>query len=357
MSLSQKLEKALTEIREISRIEGAVYTGEGKLLASTFQILEDLDKKVCQFFALDADMLTREGFHFFRVPATQTEEDYVLVVKALVEESHMVGRLAVCQFRNLIEAEGWRTNKSSFLRQVLCENIGEETLHDQAKKMRIPDSEWVVYVIRAARKRDPACIETLRNLCLNREQDFVIEMEEQGIVLVKDAQEMEHLEELESLAKMISDNVQSEAMQQISIGYGRKAKSLLELPRSYREAQMALEVGKIFYGQNSIFSFDRLGIGRLIYRMPEDLCEKFVEEIFAGKEKLLNEEDFFAAQRFFDNNLNISETARQMYLHRNTLVYRLERIEKAVGLDVRKFEDAIKFKVACMVRDYLNYKK
>lgn len=284
------------------------------------------------------------------------EEDYVLAIRALVEESYMVGRLAVCQIRNLIETEAWRVNKNSFLQQVLFGNVEEEELCDRAKKLHIFDSEWVVYVIRTRKKRDPACMETLRNLFSDREKDFVIEMGEQGIALIKDVRELKNLEELEDLAKTISDNVQSEAMQQISIGYGRKVRSLLKLQRSYREAQMALEIGKIFYGQNSILSFDRLGIGRLIYRMPRDLCEKFVEEIFAGKESLLSEEDLSAARKFFDNDLNISETARQMYIHRNTLVYRLERIEKIVGLDVRKFEDAMKFKMACMVRDYLNYR-
>lgn len=357
MLRNQKLKKALTEIKEISRIDSAVYTGEGELIASTFQAEASLGEKSRHFAEVSADALTMEGFHFLRIPLSQMEEEYVLVVRAAVEESYMVGRLAVCQIRNLIEAEAQRVNKSSFLQQVLYGNVREDELYDRAKKMHIPVSEWVVYVIKTAGKRDPACVETLRNLISDREKDFLIETDEQMLVLIKDVKQIEQTEELEGLAKMISDNIQAEAMQQVSIGYGKKAESFSEITRSYQEALMALEIGKIFYGQSSILSFDRLGIGRLVYQIPEELCEKFVEEVFGGRGDTLDEEDLITVQRFFDNNLNISETARQMYIHRNTLVYRLERMEKAVGLDVRKFDDAMKFKMALMVRANLDYRE
>lgn len=357
MLRNQRLKNALKEIKEISRIDSAVYTGEGELTASTFQAEKGLGEKVRQFSEVSADALTMDGFHFLRIPLSPMEEEYVLVVRAAVEEAYMVGRLAVCQLRNLIEAEAQRVNKSSFLQQVLYGNVREDELHDRAKKMHIPVSEWVVYVIKTTGKKDPACVETLRNLFSDRDKDFLIETDEQVIVLIKDVKEMEEPEAPENLAKMISDNVQAEAMQQVSIGYGRRAESFSEITRSYQEALMALEIGKIFHGQSSILSFDRLGIGRLVYQIPEELCEKFVEEVFGGREDSLDEEDLLTVQRFFDNNLNISETARQMYVHRNTLVYRLERIEKIVGLDVRKFEDAMKFKMALMVRANLDYQK
>lgn len=357
MLRNQKLKKALTEIKEISRIDSALYTGEGELTASTFQTEETLGEKVCQFTRVSAEALTMDGFHFLRIPLMQVEEEYVLVVRAAVEEAYMVGRLAVCQIRNLIESEAQRVNKSSFMQQVLYGNVGEDELYDRAKRMNIPMSEWVVYVVKTAGKREPACVETLRNLFSDREKDFLIETDEQMMVLIKDVKKIGEPEEIKNLAKMISDNIQAEAMQQISIGYGRRAERLSDITRSYQEALMALEIGKIFYGQSSILSFDRLGIGRLVYQIPEELCEKFVEEVFGGREDFLDEEDLLTVQRFFDNNLNISETARQMYVHRNTLVYRLERIEKAVGLDVRKFEDAMKFKMALMVRANLDYRE
>ncbi len=353
MTQNQKLAKALKEIKEISRIDSAIFTGEGEVAAATFEPQEGLGKKVRQFAEVCAEALTMDGFHFLRIPLSQTEEEYVLLVRAAVEESYMVGRLAVCQIRNLLEAESQRVNKSSFLQQVLYGNISGDELYGRAKRLHISQSEWVVYVIRTVGKKDMATVETLKNLFSDGEKDFLIEIDEQSIALIKDVKELDEPDELEALARMISDNVQAEAMQQVSIGYGKKAQSLTEITRSYQEALLALEIGKIFYGQDSILAFDRLGIGKLVFQMPEELCRDFVKEVFDGREELLDEEDVKTIRRFFDNDLNISETARQMYVHRNTLVYRLERIEKAVGLDVRKFDDAMKFRLALMCKERL----
>ncbi|MGN0291325.1 MAG: PucR family transcriptional regulator [Lachnospiraceae bacterium] len=355
MLLKQRLKKALTEIKEISRIDSAVYTDKGEVLAATFQETEQFSERICQFVTAGADALTVEGFHFFKISIVQ-EENYVLLVRAAVEEAYMIGKLAVCQVRNLIEADAQRMNKSSFMKQVLYGDIREEELYAHAKKLKIADSEWIVYLIKTYGKKEMACIETVRNLFSDKEKDFLIDADEKTLILIKDAKGIEQ-EEAENIARTILDNVQAEAMQQISVSYGKRAEQLAEITRSYEEAVMAMEIGKIFYGQSSILSFDSLGIGRLVYQIPKELGERFVQEVFGGKEDALDEEDLTTVQRFFDNNLNISETARQMYVHRNTLVYRLERIEKVVGLDVRKFDDAMKFKMALMVRANLDYQR
>jgi carbohydrate diacid regulator len=85
------------------------------------------------------------------------------------------------------------------------------------------------------------------------------------------------------------------------------------------------------------------------------LCEMFIKEIFGERNIDLDDETMVTIQKFFENSLNISETARQLYIHRNTLVYRLERLEKMIGLDIRKFEDAMTFKIAMMVIAHMDY--
>ena len=347
MGLGQKLEEALMEIREISRLDSALYTGQGGLIAATFQTEEILEERVRSFMEFSAEASTAEGFHFFRFRVAQTKEEYVLLVRAAVEEAYMVGRLAVCQLRNLMEANTKRRSKSGFLREMMLGNIPREEVYEQAKKLYFPVTEWVVYLLKTPGKRNEACVETMKNLFSDREKDFLIELDEQHMALIKDVKELD-AEDLDELAWMMSDNLQAEAMQQVSIAYGKRAGQIGELNTSYQEARMALEIGEIFYSQNRVLSYEKLSVGKMIYQMPLERCEELVTEVFGGKEESLDEEELKTVQRFFDNNLNISETARQMYVHRNTLVYRLERIEKAVGLDVRRFEDAMKFRLALM---------
>jgi carbohydrate diacid regulator len=155
---------------------------------------------------------------------------------------------------------------------------------------------------------------------------------------------------------MIVDNLHTEAMVRVRVGYGNRVNNLQDIAKSYQEAKMALEVGKIFYAEKETIAYRYLGIGRLIYQLPMSLCEMFIHEVFGDEvPDIFNDEISTTIQKFFENNLNISETARQLYVHRNTLVYRLERLEKAIGLDIRKFDDAMTFKIAMMVLAHMNY--
>lgn len=169
---------------------------------------------------------------------------------------------------------------------------------------------------------------------------------------------MESEEDLAGMAKMLVDNLHAEAMVKVRVGYGNRVNLLPEIARSYQEAKLALEVGRIFYIEEDMVSYGNLGIGRLIYQLPASLCEMFLKEVFGEKiPASFDEELMITINKFFENNLNISETARQLYVHRNTLVYRLERIEKSLGLDVRTFEDAMLFKIAMMVISHMDYQK
>ena len=175
-----------------------------------------------------------------------------------------------------------------------------------------------------------------------------------NIALIKELKEVVSSEELENTAQSILDTINAETMLTVLIGLSSPANNIDELNNSYKEAQTALEVGKVFDEEKYILNYDNLGIGRLIYQLPIKLCELFLQEVFKkGDLTALDDETILTINKFFGNDLNVSETSRQLFVHRNTLVYRLEKIYKLTGLDLRKFDQAIVFKVAMMVHKYL----
>ena len=231
-------------------------------------------------------------------------------------------------------------------------------IYNKAKKLHIEAAQRVVFVIEVSGKKDGVVMETVKNLFASSTVDFITEVDEKSVILVKDVREIPTEAGLANLAEVIVDNLQTEAMVKVRVGYGNRVEMLQDIARSYQEARMALEVGSIFYVEANTISYANLGIGRLIYQIPISLCEMFLQEVFGEKiPEMFDEETTITINKFFENNLNISETARQLYVHRNTLVYRLERIEKALGLDIRTFEDAMLFKIALMVISNMNYQK
>ena len=226
----------------------------------------------------------------------------------------------------------------------------------QAADYDIEQAERVVFVIDLEDKKDSTAVELVKNLFATKMRDYVTEVDEQSIVLIKDVRDIKSEDELQKLADMIVDNMHTEAMVRVRVGYGNQVNNLPDIAKSYQEAKMALEVGKIFYAEKETIAYRYLGIGRLIYQLPMSLCEMFIHEVFGDEiPDIFNEETTTTIQKFFENNLNISETARQLYVHRNTLVYRLERLEKIIGLDIRKFDDAMTFKLALMVISHMRY--
>ena len=197
----------------------------------------------------------------------------------------------------------------------------------------------------------------LQNMFPDKSKDYVISVGENDIVLVKDIKAGTDVKEIEKMATNIADTLQSEFYAKVSIGVSTVVDNIKDLAKAYKEAQVALEVGKVFETEKSIVSYENLGIGRLIYQLPTTLCEMFLQEVFKkGGLETLDRETLQTIQAFFENNLNVSETSRKLFVHRNTLVYRLEKIRKLTGLDLREFEHAITFKVALMVKKYLNSK-
>ena len=196
----------------------------------------------------------------------------------------------------------------------------------------------------------------MRSLFAGKTKDFITAVDEKNIILVREVKSGETYEELEKTANMILDMLNTEAMSRVHIAFGTIVNEIKDVSRSYKEAKMALDVGKIFYSGKRVVAYSNLGIGRLIYQLPLPLCRMFIKEIFDGKSPDdFDEETLTTINKFFENSLNVSETSRQLYIHRNTLVYRLDKLQKSTGLDLRVFEDAITFKIALMVVKYMKY--
>lgn len=357
MLSNHKLQVTLQEIKEIARIELALYGDRGKLLASTYEPEEDMGEAICDFANSMAESQMLSGCHFFKI-LIENELEYILLARAGSEEAYMIGRLAACQIRNMVGAYREQFDRGSFIQNVLLGNMLVVDMYNKAQKLHIEAAQRVVFVIEVSGKKDSVVLETIKNLFVMAARDFVTEVDEKSVILVKDVRDMESEEELLELANMMVDNLHAEAMVKVRVGYGNRVDLLPDIARSYQEAKMALEVGKIFYMESDTISYSRLGIGRLIYQLPASLCEMFLGEVFGENvPDSFDEETMITINKFFENNLNISETARQLYVHRNTLVYRLEHIEKALGLDIRTFEDAMLFKIALMVISHMNYQK
>ena len=247
-------------------------------------------------------------------------------------------------------------DRGTFVKNIIMDNILPGDIYIRAKELHFAtDAPRAVFLIRQVGRSDVATVDILAGMFPDKMQDFVLSINESDIAVVKQITVNTPSEELEKIAVNIENTLKNELRVKTSIGIGTVAEHLRELADSYKEAQTAIEVGKVFDTEKSIMRYENLGIGRLIYQLPTTLCEIFLSEIFKKSSiDCLDQETLFTINKFFENNLNVSETSRKLFVHRNTLVYRLEKIKKLTGLDLRQFDHAIVFKVALMVRKYLS---
>ena len=356
MLSNQKLQNSLNEIKEISRMDTALFTAKGKLVAHTedMPLPEALEQQVVVDFAESlAEKQTYQDYHLYKV-MVEGETEYILVCLVNEESFLVCAQMAVCQIRNLVMSFAEQFDRNNFMQNILLGNMLIVDIYGKAKKHHIQEVPRVVFVIDTGSKNNDVAMELVKNLADIRSKDFVTCVDQHSIVLVKDVshiKEEEMEDRLSKIAGSLADNLHMEAMIRVRVGYGNRVHNLQDIAKSYQEAKMALEVGRIFYAERETIAYSLLGIGRLIYQLPMSLCNMFIKEVFGEKvpDILEDEEAMSTINKFFENNLNISETARQLYVHRNTLVYRLERIEKAIGLDIRTFDDAMTFRIAVMV--------
>ena len=287
---------------------------------------------------------------------TDSKFEYTVFVSghdAIARSICIFAAVAMCEAKSGYEE---KHDKATFIKNIISDNILPGDVYVRAKELRFSaDVARVVFLVRQTDKTDMAAIEVLQNMFPDRQRDFVLSIAENDLVLIKEMNPGFETEDLYAIAENIEQTMQRELGVRTVIGIGTAARHLRELADRYKEAQVAIDVGKVFDDNKSIIHYENLGLGRIIYQLPTTLCEMFLSEVFKKNPiEALDQETLFTINKFFENNLNVSETSRKLFVHRNTLVYRLEKIKKLTGLDLREFDHAIIFKVALMVKKYLN---
>ncbi|MBQ9414881.1 MAG: helix-turn-helix domain-containing protein [Clostridia bacterium] len=300
------------------------------------------------------DAFTRSGWTY-KPFGSRPHSEYIVFVEGEDAEADKYASLLAVSLSSIKQYYDEKYDRGNFVKNVILDNILPGDIYLKARELHFNnDANRVVVLIRVSNRTDISAFDVVQNLFPDKAKDFVININETDIALVKEIRQGIDAASIEKLARSIVDTLSSEFFTQAVVGIGTIVEGIKELARSFKEAQVALEVGKVFDTEKAIVSYDNLGIARLIYQLPTTLCEMFLKEVFKKSSiDALDQETLFTIQRFFENNLNVSETSRKLFVHRNTLVYRLEKIKRLTGLDLREFDDAIVFKVALMVKKYL----
>ncbi len=288
----------------------------------------------------------------------QNHPDSAIFVDGNDENAASFAKLISISLGGIKQYYDVKFDRSNFVKNVILDNILPGDIYLKTRELGFNNEvSRCAILIRTQERAEISVSESIQALFPDKNKDFVININETDIALVKEVRQGNEIKDLEKLARSIVDSLHTEHYVNAVIGIGTIVTGIKDLPRSFKESQIALEVGKVFDTEKTIVTYENLGIARLIYQLPTTLCEMFLREIFKkGSIVGLDHETLFTIQKFFENNLNVSETSRKLFVHRNTLVYRLEKIKKLTGLDLREFDDAIVFKVALMVKKYLDAK-
>ncbi|MBQ1487631.1 MAG: helix-turn-helix domain-containing protein [Lachnospiraceae bacterium] len=357
MISSQILQNSIDGMKNISRMDLCVTDTEGKVVATTTSFQTNYTRAVEEFVKSPADSQEIQSNQFFKIYDEQQLE-YIVICSGVGENTYVVGKMAAFQIQSLVVAYKERFDKDNFVKNLLLDNLLLVDIYGRAKRLRIQtDVRRVCLIVENDNGRDINCLDQVKDYLGNDKREFVTAVDENNVVVIKDltAEENES-EDIEKLANNIVNYLKREGMNNIKIAYGTPVNEIKDVSRSYKEAKMALDVGKIFFDDRNVIAYGQLGIGRLIYQLPIPLCKMFIKEILDGKSMDdIDEETLTTINKFFENSLNVSETSRQLFIHRNTLVYRLDKLQKTTGLDLRVFEDAITFRIALMVKRYMKY--
>ncbi len=357
MISTQTIKTSIEELSAITKVDLCVMDLSGDVVASTTD-RDFMDVSIITSFANSpVDSQVIGDVHLFKV-LDDSDPLYVLLAKGDSEHAYMVGKIGVSQLQSLIVAYKEKFDRNNFFQNLLLDNMLLIDVYNRARKLKIEvNSPRVIILVETESAKDNTAQELLGGMFGNHSGDFVTAVDENSVILIKNLSKKQSYDDVQKIATTIVDMMNTEAMLNVRVSYGAIVEELKDLSKSYKEAKMALEVGRIFYAEKRVNAYNTLGIGRLIYQLPESLCNLFIDEIFGGREvpEEIDEETLNTVNMFFENNLNVSETSRQLFVHRNTLVYRIEKLERATGLDIRKFDDALTFKIALMVSNYMKY--
>ena len=317
------------------------------------KIGEVCEEPASEVFASNEVLQT--GDYSYKAFGNRPRPEYAVFVEGNDPEAQKFVRILAVSLNSIKQYYDEKYDRGNFIKNVILDNILPGDIYLKSHELHFDsDVSRVCMLIKINDKNDISAYDVLQNLFPDKNKDFIININDTDIALVKEIKPSIDEKDLDKLANSIVDTLSSEFYTHCSVGIGTIVNNIKDLARSFKEAQTALEVGKVFDTEKPIVSYNNLGIARLIYQLPTTLCEMFLKEVFKkGSIESLDQETLFTIQKFFENNLNVSETSRKLFVHRNTLVYRLEKIKKLTGLDLREFDHAIVFKVALMVKKYL----
>ncbi|MBO5336360.1 MAG: helix-turn-helix domain-containing protein [Lachnospiraceae bacterium] len=356
MITNQIIQTSIDELKAITKVDLAVYDLAGVTVATTMENSDITDSLISGFANSPADSQVIGPHHLLKIQ-DDGELIYILVARGMSDDVYMVGKIAVSQIHNLVIAYKERFDRNNFFQNLLLDNLLLVDIYNRAKKLRVEATcPRVVFLVETKLEKDGIVTELLKGMFSSQAGDYITAVDESSVILIKSLEDDSSPETLVDVAETIVAMMNAEAMLNVKVAYGTVVQELKDVSKSYKEAKMALDVGKIFYAEKNVVAYSALGIGRLIYQLPVNLCKIFIEEIFGDNVPYdLDEETLTTLNKFFENNLNVSETSRQLFVHRNTLVYRIEKIQKSTGLDLRSFDDALTFKIALMVVNYMKY--
>lgn len=356
MISNQILQNTIDGLKTISRVDFSVLDSEGKEVATTMSQSVSYRDEAAEFAKSPADSQEIKGCQYFKIFDDNLVE-YILVSVGAGDDAHLVGKMAAFQIQNLMVAYRERFDKDNFVKNLLLDNLLLIDIYSRAKKLHIDsDVPRVVMTLECENTREVNALEAVKANFVSNNNDFVTAVDEKDVVIIKDLSEGSSKKDIDKIVKGILKSLGRDGLRGIRIAYGTVVKELKEVSRSYKEARMAMDVGKIFYEERKIAAYEELGIGRLIYQLPLPLCKMFIREIFGDNvPDNLDDETLTTINKFFEYSLNVSETSRQLFIHRNTLVYRLDKLQKSTGLDIRTFDDAITFHISLMVIKYMKY--
>ena len=341
----------------IDRVIGVIDENGSIIACSELVHVGEIKQGIRDELAYSGETFVLDGYTY-RAINVGLKAEYTVFVEGEDKMADKMSKLLTISLGNIKNLYDEKYDKGSFIKNIILDNILPSDIYIKSKELRFNTEEVrIVFLIKFYGKTDMMPFEMLQNMFPDKSKDYVISVGEHDIVLVKDIKQGTDIKEIEKIATNIADTLSTEFYTKVAIGISTIVDNIKDLARAYKEAQVALDVGKVFETEKNIISYENLGIGRLIYQLPTTLCEMFLQEVFKkGSLETLDRETLMTIQSFFENNLNVSETSRKLFVHRNTLVYRLEKIRKLTGLDLREFEHAITFKVALMVKKYLNSK-
>ncbi len=356
MMASRMFQSIILQMKDaVDRTIGIINASGAVVACTDLKRIGEMREDAAAELSYVGDMIRFGGYTYRPVADRTTRFEYAVFVHGEDENARSICSMATIAISNIKTLYDEKHDKATFVKNIILDNILPGDIYIKSRELHFEsDIPRAVFLIRQEERADVAALDVIQGLFPDKQRDFVLHINESDIVLVKEVKAATEDKELYKIAKGIEDTLENEIQIKCIIGIGTVCNQLKDVAKSFKEAQTALEIGVVFDNEQNIVNYDTLGLARLIYQLPTTLCEMFLNEIFKkGSIDALDQETLFTIQKFFENNLNVSETSRKLFVHRNTLVYRLEKIKKLTGLDLREFDHAIVFKVALMVRKYL----